>query len=113
MRFQRPQYVQSMRSYELDQIAEAVMWKMLEAPSGATVTLRVPGSKSPFIALLPGVPRTGDVLWHSVRRNAKPRPFTVARVEWSTGREGQVELFLEVLQVEQRSSAATQLAPHE
>ena len=85
-----------MTPYEMDQLAEIMVSKLLESPSGAAVDLRVPGMKSTFAAFLPGVPRVGDLLWHRPRRNSKARPFRVQQVEWfSAGPHSRVEIALE------------------
>jgi hypothetical protein len=68
---------------EIEAIAEAVLHKILNAPSGVEVTLRGPEPGKSFSTLLPGVPRAGEVLWHcSPNRNSAPKPFVVRRVEW-------------------------------
>lgn len=61
-------------------IAEAVVDRMLNAPSGDPVTIRHP--KGTFSTLLGGVPRPGDILWLPLRRNSKPKRWRVTEVEW-------------------------------
>lgn len=83
---------------EMDRLAELVVSKLLDSPSDAEINLRVPGMKSTFRGLLPGIPRVGDVLWHPLRRNSKARPFRVQHVEWfSAGLDSRVEVTLETI----------------
>ncbi len=75
-------YLRVMTDEEVERIADAVFRKILDGPSGVEVTLRGLEPRPPFRALLPAVPRAGEVVWHRPRRNSAPRPFIVLRVEW-------------------------------
>lgn len=84
-RHQRPQPHSGGRTTltpdDIEAVSEATMMKILEAPDGVQLQLVQPDGKR-FIALLAGVPRPGDHLWMSVRRNSKPKRWKVERVEW-------------------------------
>lgn len=69
--------------------------KMLETLDGTGAVLRPPDGGN-FHALLPGVPRTGEVVWHlHPRRNSKPKKFVVEHVEWwNTQPDIRFEVFL-------------------
>jgi hypothetical protein len=56
-----------MTDKDIEKIAEAVLHKILNAPSGVEVTLRGPEPGKSFSTLLPGVPRADEVLGHRSR----------------------------------------------
>lgn len=58
----------SLTDDDINTIAETVVNRMLDAPSGTTIVIR--HSKGTFTALLGGVPRPGDILWLPLRQTA-------------------------------------------
>ena len=98
---------------ELERIAKAVLDKLLDAPQGVEIVLRASGAK-PFHALLPGVPRAGEVVWHRPRSNSAPRPFIVRRVEWwNVWPHVQADVFIEALPQESDLSREVRALPQQ
>lgn len=107
-------YLRVMTDEELERIAEAVLEKLLNAPEGVEITLRGSGPRLPLQALLPGVPRAGEVVWHRPRRNSAPRPFVVHRVEWwNVPPDAEADVFIEALPEESELAREVRALPHQ
>jgi hypothetical protein len=102
-----------MTDEELERVAKAVLDKLLDAPQGVEIVLRASGAK-PSHALLPGVPRAGEVVWHCPRRNSAPRPFIVRRVEWwNVAPHVEADVFIEALPEESELAREVRALPHQ
>lgn len=91
---------------DVDRIVNA----MMEAPRGIGMGLMLPNGTQ-FRALLPALPRPGDVVWHPHPRvNSPLRRFVVERLEFVHQLYADVEVYLREMPSETRVNRDAQRA---